>query len=103
MGHYSANSIQPTEPFLNMVPTGAVLVHQTFISGLDSPQVAESRCGCAGSTKPVSVERDSFQKEQLLEPLALFERCLHPQVRRARQNTFCKRQDALYVKFFELA
>jgi hypothetical protein len=38
-----------------------------------------------------------------LEPLPLCERRLHPQVGGARQNTFCERQDALYVEFIELA
>jgi hypothetical protein len=38
-----------------------------------------------------------------LEPLALVERRLHPEVRGARQNAFRKRQDALHVEFFELA
>jgi hypothetical protein len=38
-----------------------------------------------------------------LEPLALVECGLDPQVGRARQNPFCERQDALYVEFFELA
>jgi hypothetical protein len=55
-----------------LVPTGDVLAHQTFIFGSDFPQVAEDRCGCAGS-KPISVERDSVRKEQLLEPLSLIE------------------------------
>jgi hypothetical protein len=50
----------------------------SFISGLDFPQVAEGRCGYPGSNKAFSVERDSVWKEQLLEPLALFERRLHP-------------------------
>ena len=67
------------------------------------PQVAEGRRGYAGSNKAFSVERDSVGKEQLLEPLALFERRLHPQVGGARQNAFCERQDALYVEFIELA
>jgi hypothetical protein len=48
-------------------------VHQTFIFSLNRPQVAEGECGCGGSNKAVSVERDSVWKEQLLEPLALFE------------------------------
>ena len=47
------------------------LVHQTFIPTLNRPQVAECRCGYGGSNKAVSVERD--RKEQLLEPLPLFE------------------------------
>jgi hypothetical protein len=46
-------------------------VHHPFISTLDRPQVAEGRCGYAGSNKTVSV--DSVGKEQLLEPLALFD------------------------------
>jgi len=37
-----------------------------------------------------------------LEPLALFERRLHPQVGRQRQNPFCERQDALHVEFVKL-
>ena len=49
------------------------LVHQTFIFGSDFPQVAEGRCGYAGSNKAISVERDSVRKEQLLEPLPLVE------------------------------
>ncbi len=70
---------------------------------LDFPQVAEGRCGYAGSNKAISVERDSVRKEQLLEPLTLVERRLHPQVGGARQNAFCERQDAFYVEFIELA
>ena len=85
------------------VPSGENLGHHPFISILDRPQVAEGRCGYAGSNKAFSVERDSVWKEQLLEPLPLFECRLHPEVGRARQNTFCKRQNALYVEFFELA
>jgi hypothetical protein len=38
-----------------------------------------------------------------LEPLALIERCLHPQIGGARQNAFCERKDAFHVEFFELA
>ena len=49
------------------------LGHQTVIFGSDFPQVAESRSGWAGSNKPMSVERDSVRKEQLLDPLALVE------------------------------
>ena len=43
--------------------------HQTFIFSLNRPQVAEGRCGYAGSNRAFSVERDSVGKEQLLEPL----------------------------------
>jgi hypothetical protein len=77
-------------------------LHHPFISGLDFPQVAEGRCGYAGSNKAFSVERNSVGKEQLLEPLSLFEGRLNPEVRGARQNAFCKRQDAFYIEFFEL-
>ena len=83
------------------VPTGAGLVHHTFIPSLNRPQVVEGRGGYGGSNKAVSVERDSVRKEQLLEPLALFEGRLHPQVGRARENAFCARQDALYVEFVQ--
>jgi hypothetical protein len=41
--------------------------------GSDFPQVAEGRLGDAGSNQAISVERDSVRKEQLLEPLSLFE------------------------------
>jgi hypothetical protein len=61
------------KPAEEWVPTGTILVHHPFISILDRPQVAEGRRGYAGSNKPISVERDSARKEQLLEPLALFE------------------------------
>jgi hypothetical protein len=43
------------------------------------------------------VERDSFWKEELLEPLSLFEGRLHPEVSGAWQNAFCEGQDALYL------
>ncbi len=55
--------------------TGSTPVWSTILSFPRSivPQVAEGRCGYAGSNKAFSVERDSDGKEQLLEPLALFE------------------------------
>ena len=56
-----------------------------------------------GFQQGLSVERHSVWKEQLLEPLALLERRLHPQVGGARRNSFCECEDALYVEFFELA
>jgi hypothetical protein len=76
----SSQAIDLMKPAEEWVPTRAVLVHQTFISGSDFPQVAEGRCGYAGSNKAISVERDSIRKEQLLEPLTLVERRLHPQI-----------------------
>jgi hypothetical protein len=68
----------------NQIGFDSGLGHQTFIPCLNRPQVAESRCGYCGSNKAVSIERNSFRKEQLLEPLALIERRLHPQVGGAR-------------------
>ena len=38
-----------------------------------------------------------------MEPLALFERRLHPEVGGTRPNTFCEREDTFYVEFIELA
>jgi hypothetical protein len=61
------------QPRQKLVPTGAVLVHQTFIFGLDSPQAGKAVAVCGGSIKPISVERDSVGTEQLLEPLPLVE------------------------------
>jgi hypothetical protein len=72
---------------------------QTFISGSDLQQVAEDRWSCVGSNKPISVERDSFGEEPLLEPLSLVEGSLHPEVGGTRQDAFCKGQDD--VELFE--
>ena len=65
--------IEMPQPARYSVPTGKRLVHQPFISSFNRPQVAEGRRGYAGSNTPISVERDSVWKEQLLEPLPLFE------------------------------
>jgi hypothetical protein len=54
--------------------------HHLFISTLRRRQVLEKWCRCGGSIESISVERDSFRKEQLLKPLLLIERGLHPQV-----------------------
>ncbi len=85
--------------------TGSTPVRSTkpSFSVSDFPQVAECRGGYAGSNKRISVERDSVRKEQLLEPLPLVERRLHPQICGAWQNAFREREDALHVEFFELA
>jgi hypothetical protein len=40
--------------------------------------------GYTGSNKPFSVESNPVREEQLLQPLLLIQRCLHPQVRRPR-------------------
>ena len=66
----------------NQIGFDSGLGRQTFIPNLNRPQVAEA--GYCGSNKAVSVERNSFRKEQVLEPLALIERRLHPQVGGAR-------------------
>jgi hypothetical protein len=60
-------------PARQWVPSGTILGHHPFISIADRPQAAEGRCGYAGSNKAFSVERNSVGKEQLLEPLTLFE------------------------------
>ena len=65
--------VQTNESSEHRVPTGAGLVHHPFISPLNRLQVAEGRRGYGGSNKAFSVERDSVWKEQLLEPLPLFE------------------------------
>ena len=43
------------------------------------PQVAESACGYPSSNKLLSVERDPFGEEQLLQALTLLQRRLDPQ------------------------
>jgi hypothetical protein len=49
-----------------------------------------------------SRRRDSFRKEQLLEPLSLVEGSLHPEVGGARQNTLCECEDAIHVEIVDL-
>jgi hypothetical protein len=61
------------KPAGQWVPSGTNLGHHTFIPALNWPQIAEGRRGYGGSNKAVSIERDSAWKEQLLEPLPLFE------------------------------
>ena len=41
--------------------------HHSFISTLRRRQVAEKWCRCGGSIESISVVRDSFGEEQLLE------------------------------------
>ena len=72
--------MQPPQPDAQLVPTGDGLVHQVFIRRVNLPQVVEGWRGYGGSNKAVSVKRDSFRKEQLLEPQALLERRLHPEI-----------------------
>jgi hypothetical protein len=67
--------------------------HLGLFAGL---QILEKRCGCGGSTESLSVERNPFREEQLLQALAVVERRLDPQVCGARQDAFFERQDALY-------
>jgi hypothetical protein len=55
----SPSGLNPAKPGTKVVPTRAVLVHQTFIFSLNRPQAAEGRCGYAGSNRAFSVERDS--------------------------------------------
>ena len=65
-------------------------------------QVLERVGRYGGSNKLFSVERYTITEEQLLQPLFLIERGLHPEVRRPRQNAFCERQDALHVEFLKV-
>src|SRR5215207_2154568 len=51
--------------------------------------------------KSRSVGRDSFRKEQLLPPLLLVERRLHPEVCCAQQNAFCEGRNTLDIEFFD--
>jgi hypothetical protein len=39
----ASKSLEPTQPEDELVPSGAVLVHQTFISSLNRPQAAEAQ------------------------------------------------------------
>jgi hypothetical protein len=56
------------------------VAHHTFITTLGRRQVLEKWCRYGGSIESISVERDSFRKEQLLHPLLVIERGLHPEV-----------------------
>jgi hypothetical protein len=51
------------------------------------------------STTPLAVEGHSRGEEQLLEPLPLLERRLHPEISGAGQNPRCECQDAPHVEF----
>jgi hypothetical protein len=54
--------------------------HHSFISTLGRRQVFEKWRRYGGSIKPISVVRDSFREEQLLQPLLVIKRGLHPEV-----------------------
>jgi hypothetical protein len=54
--------------------------HHFFNSTLRRRQVVEKWRRYSGSIESISVERDSFRKEQLLEALLVVERSLNPQV-----------------------
>jgi hypothetical protein len=62
-------SAATTKTGSNWLPSG----HHPFISIVKRPQVADGACGYGGSNKAVSAECDSVWKEQLLEPLPLFQ------------------------------
>ena len=49
-------------------------------STLKRRQVLEKCCRCGGSIESISVVRDSFREEQLLQSLLVIERGLHPEV-----------------------
>jgi hypothetical protein len=94
-------AVHCTDPQIELVPTGWHWGRQIFIDLFTSRQVLEKRRSYRGSTKSISVERDSFREEQLLQSLFVVERRLHPQVRGTRQNALRKRQDAFHVKFVD--
>ena len=56
------------------------MVHHSFLSAFVWRQVIEKWCGYGGSIEPISVERNSFREEQLLQPLLVIERGLQSQV-----------------------
>ena len=54
--------------------------HHSFINALRRRQVFEKWCRYGGSIESISVVRDPFREEQLLQPLLVVERRLDPQV-----------------------
>ena len=69
---------------VSVVNPGSIPPGFTIFSSALSPGAKCKWCRCGGSIEPISIERDAFGQEQLLEALLLIERRLHPQVRRTR-------------------
>jgi hypothetical protein len=68
-----------------------------------SPSSARSwQASIGGSIEPRAAVRDALGEEQLLQALLVVQRRLDPQIRGARQDAFCERQDALDVEFVHL-
>ena len=83
------------QPVGDPVPTGENLVHHSFISGRNRPQVAERRCGYGGSNKAV-FRRTKFPPERTAVGTAGAARATPARTgRRRAANAFCERQDAL--------
>lgn len=57
---------------------------QIILRAVSDGYVSERVGGYPGSNKLFSVERNALRKKQLLKPLSLIQRSLHPQVRRSR-------------------
>src|SRR5687768_11863181 len=61
---------EPTDPSAWMCERfDSCLAHPDFFSTLIGRQVVEKWRRCGGSIEPISVVRDSFREEQLLQPL----------------------------------
>jgi hypothetical protein len=81
----TSQRIEPPEPFINLVPTDERLAHHVSRGSTWFHRVVLRHSGFSlrlpgGSIEPISVERNSFREEQLLQPLLAIERCLHPEV-----------------------
>jgi hypothetical protein len=77
---YLTEGVKLHQPLPDLAPTGECLGHHTFFSTLSRRQVLEEWCRYGGSIEPISVERNSLREEQLLQPLRVIERGLHPQI-----------------------
>jgi hypothetical protein len=61
-----------------VIPRASARQAKLFFSTLASAKYFEIWRRCGGSIEPISVVRDSFREEQLLQPLLVVERGLHP-------------------------
>ena len=55
-----------------------------------------------GSIEPFSAERHAFREKQPLKSLPLVQRCLDPEIGRAREHALGEVQNSLNVELFEL-
>jgi hypothetical protein len=82
---------------------GSIPVRLTNFSSALAPGAKYLKNGAVAAVRIelISIERDPVRKEQPLEALLLIEGGLHPEVRGARQNALCERQDARHVDFLD--